>query len=87
LTNRKRNRYIDPVATSSELAARAVKPDAFNDYHIRCVGKHVTIAINGVTTVDTEFPTLPDEGVIAWQLHSHFPGMQVQFKGVAIKEL
>jgi hypothetical protein len=29
------------------------------------VGQHVTIRLNGTTTVDRDFPTLPAEGIIA----------------------
>ena len=42
-----------------------VKPDDFNDYSIKVVGKKVTIKVNGVTSVDEEYPNLPDEGIIA----------------------
>ena len=56
-----------------EFASAEVKPkykDAeFNDFHIRCVGKHVAIKVNGVTAIDGDFPSLPAEGVIAWQIH------------------
>jgi hypothetical protein len=67
-------------------AQRAVKPADFNDYFIKCVGKHVTIKINGVTSVDDDFPTLPDEGILAWQLRSDGP-MQVTFKDIEFKEI
>jgi hypothetical protein len=64
-----------------------VKPDDFNDYSIKVVGKKVTIVINGVTSVDDEFAILPDEGVIALQIHAGFPTMEVTFKGIKFKEL
>lgn len=66
---------------------RVLKPQEFNDYSIRCVGKHCTITINGLTTVDDDFPKMPDEGIIAWQLH-HCPGvMEVTFKDIQFAEL
>jgi hypothetical protein len=65
---------------------KAVKPADFNDYHIRCVGKHVTIKINGVTTVDDDFPKMPATGIIAWQLHAGGP-MEVTFKDIVFKEI
>jgi hypothetical protein len=65
----------------------AVKPKDFNDYSIRCIGKHVTIKVNGVTTVDEDFAKLPKEGIIAFQLHSGFKSMEVTFKDVQFKEL
>jgi 3-keto-disaccharide hydrolase len=63
-----------------------LKKDDFNDYHIKCVGKHVTISVNGVTTVDQDFEKLPDEGIIAFQLHAGGP-MEVTFKDVSFKDL
>lgn len=59
-----------------DLVKKAVKNDAFNDYSIRCVGKHVTIKVNGETMVDDDFPKMPDEGIIAWQLHAGFKSME-----------
>lgn len=63
-----------------------LKFDDFNDYSIRVVGRHVTIKVNGVTTVDDEFAKLPAEGIIALQLHVG-PPMEVAFKGFKFKEL
>lgn len=63
-----------------------IKKDDFNRYSIRCVGQHVTIQVNGVTTVDGDFPTLPDKGRIAFQLHGG-PPMRVAFKDIQFKEL
>jgi hypothetical protein len=65
---------------------KAIKPMDFNDYSIRCVGKKVTITINGTTMVDEEFPKMPDEGIIAFQLHSG-PAMTVTFKDIEFKDL
>lgn len=70
----------------AEVVARVVKPDDFNDYAIRCVGKRVTIRINGETTVDGEFPKMPDEGIIAWQLHGG-KATEVTFRNIQFKEL
>ena len=70
-----------------ELVKKALKPKDFNDYSIKCVGKHVTIILNGQTTVDDDFPKLPDEGIIALQLHQGFPSMEVIFKDIKFKDL
>jgi hypothetical protein len=70
---------------SKELVEKVLKPDGFNDYSIRCVGKHVTIKLNGETTVDDDFK-MPDEGIIAFQLHQGGP-MEVIFKNVEFKEI
>jgi hypothetical protein len=77
---------------------KAVKPKEFNDYYIKVVGKKVTIKVNGETTVDQEFgeawakekkgrQALPDEGIIAFQLHAGYKSMEVTFKDVTFKEL
>jgi hypothetical protein len=73
-------------AAPKEIVAKALKKDDFNDYHIKCVGKHVTIQLNGATTIDNDFPTMPNEGIIAWQLHGGKP-MEVTFKNVQFKDL
>lgn len=71
--------------------AKAVNPtlknDDFNDYHIKCVGKHVTISVNGVTTVDDDFEKMPEEGIIAFQLHVTKTPMVVTFKKIKFKDL
>ena len=65
---------------------KMLKIDDFNDYNITCVGKHVTITINGEAVVDNDFEKLPDEGIIAFQLHSGGP-MEVTFKNIEFKEV
>ena len=73
-------------AAPKDVVARVLKPDDFNEYAIKCVGKHVTIKLNGETTVDADFPKLPDEGIVAWQLHAGGP-MEVTFKNIQFKDL
>jgi hypothetical protein len=73
-------------AADPKLVAKVLKKDDFNDYAIKCVGKHVTIKLNGETTVDDDFPKLPDEGIIAWQLHQGGP-MEVTFRNIQFKDL
>jgi hypothetical protein len=70
-----------------ELVKKAVKDDDFNDYHIKAVGKHVTIKINGETMVDDDFEKVPDDGIIAFQLHQGYPSMEVTFKDIHFKDL
>ena len=70
-----------------DLVKKIVKTDDFNDYSIKCVGKHVTIKINGETMVDGDFPKMPDEGIIAWQLHAGFKSMEATFKDIEFKNL
>lgn len=72
-------------AAPKEIVAKVLKKDDFNDYHIRCVGKHVTIKLNGETTVDGDF-FMPAQGLIAWQLHAG-PPMEVTFRNLEFNEI
>lgn len=65
---------------------KVVKVDEFNDYSIRCEGKHVTIKINGETMLDGEFAKMPEKGIIAFQAHGG-GSMDVVFKDVVFTEL
>jgi hypothetical protein len=69
-----------------DVVERVLKKDDFNDYFIRCAGKHVTIKLNGETTVDDDFPQMREEGLIAWQIHQGKP-MEVVFKNIEFREL
>jgi hypothetical protein len=70
-----------------DVVNKVLKSADFNDYAIKCVGKHVTITLNGATTVDDDFAKMPDEGIIAWQLHAGMPGMEVTFLNIKFKDL
>ncbi|HEX5270675.1 MAG TPA: family 16 glycoside hydrolase, partial [Gemmataceae bacterium] len=83
---------IEPLAASVPVAApeevsKEYKDAAFNDFHIRCVGKRVTIRVNGVVAVDQDAPDVPDEGVIAWRLNAWRPPEEVTFKDVVFDDL
>jgi hypothetical protein len=69
-----------------EVVNKVLKKTDFNDYSIKCVGKHVTIKLNGETVMDGEFPKMEDEGIIAWQIHQG-EAMQVTFKDIRFKSL
>ena len=73
-------------AADAKLVKETVKVDDFNDYYIKVVGKHVTIKLNGKTTVDEDFAKMPDEGIIAFQIHGG-ASMDVTFKNIQFKEL
>jgi hypothetical protein len=73
-------------AADAELVKKILKVEDFNDYYIKCIGKHVTIKLNGETTVDDDFPKMPDEGIIAWQIHGG-PAMEVTFRNIQFKEI
>ncbi len=73
-------------AADAKLVKQVLKEGEFNDYYIRAVGKHVTIKLNGKTTVDQDFPKMPSEGIIAFQIHGG-PSMNVVFKDIRFKEI
>jgi hypothetical protein len=73
-------------AADAKLVKEVLKVEEFNDYYIKVVGKHVTIKLNGKTTVDDDFPKMPDEGIIAWQIHAG-GSMEVVFKNIRFKEI
>jgi hypothetical protein len=75
------------MKAASKESQKAIKAKDFNDYSIKCVGKKVTIKINGVTTVDEEFAKMPAEGIIAFQLHAGYPSMEVTFKDIKFTDL
>lgn len=73
-------------AADPNLVKEVLKADDFNDYSIKCVGKKVTIKLNGKTTVDEEFAKMPEEGIIAFQLHAGGQ-MEVTFRNIQFKEI
>ncbi len=75
------------IAAPRERVAEIYKAGDFNEFSIRCVGKHVTIRVNGVTTVDADWPTMPGEGIIAWQIHGADAPREVVFKDVTLVEV
>ena len=61
--------------------------DDINEFSITCVGKHVTIIVNGLVTMNTEFPMIAEDGVIAWQLRGDPRSTILTVKDVEIREL
>ena len=74
-------------AADAKLVKEILKDGDWNDYYIKCVGKHVTIKLNGKTTVDEDFPKMPEDGIIAWQLHALPAPMEVIFRKIVFKEI
>ncbi len=82
------------IAAPRDRIAEVYKFDDFNEFSIRCVGQHVTIRVNGVIAVDADWPTMPKEGIIAWQsavgatpLPRGTTPREVVFKDVALVDL
>jgi hypothetical protein len=71
---------------ASDVKKLKIKDADFNDYSIKCVGMKVTIRVNGETAVDQEFEKMPEDGIIAFQLHAGGP-MEVEFRNIKFKEL
>jgi serine/threonine protein kinase len=75
------------VPAPMQLVNDVLRKDDFNDFYVKCLGKHITIKLNGATTVDEDFPSMADTGILALQLHHYFPEMEVAFRKFEIKEL
>jgi hypothetical protein len=73
-------------ASKEDVEKAKIKNDDFNEYSIEAVGKHVTLKVNGVTTVDQDFEKMPEEGIIAWQVHAGGP-LEVTFKNIKFTDL
>ena len=70
------------------VVKRAVKPGDWNDYELRCVGRHIVLKLNGATTVDyTEADEkIPQFGRLGLQVHGG--GVtEVFFKDIVLEEL
>jgi serine/threonine protein kinase len=73
-------------ASEPAIVDKLVKPDDYNRMTVRCVGKHLTITLNGTTTTDGDFD-LPTEGVLGWQLVSQGAPASVRFRKIVFRDL
>jgi hypothetical protein len=73
------------MKAAPDKVASTVKINDYNDVVVRCVGKRITIKLNGQTTVDEVFPTIADEGLIDLQLHT--TKTEVVFRKIRLQEL
>ncbi|GEM_PF-148427 len=80
----------DPKNFTGSLYARAwpdkliTREEEWFDYNIRCVGDHITIAINGQTMLETDQHDYAS-GHIA--LQGHNPGSEVRWRDIQIRPL
>lgn len=65
-----------------------LKLDDWNDYTIRCEGKHIQLWINGLQTVDYTEPddAIEQRGIIGLQIHGG-PPSEAWYKDIRVKEL
>jgi hypothetical protein len=77
------------VAPSEEVRAKAVRAEDWNTYVIRADGRHITLTLNGVQTVDyTEpDPSIAGKGSICLQLHASSAALTVRFKDFVLTPL
>jgi hypothetical protein len=82
----RRNKVL--VAPKAEDVAKFLKRDDWNDYRIRCEGKHIQLWINGQQTVDYTEPddSIEQTGIIGLQIHGGGPS-QASYKDIEIKKL
>ena len=87
LYDESRRRKVLAQANMEELD-RVLDRDGWNQYVIRCVGRRITLWINGYQTVDYFEPdeTIPQKGLIALQIHSGPPG-EAWYRDIEITEL
>jgi len=69
------------AAADPDVIAKTLRVGDWNEYVIRAVGGHITLSINGTTTIDYQEPDpqIPRTGKIALQLHSGGP-FKIEFR-------
>jgi hypothetical protein len=82
----RRNKIL--VQADRDLIKKAVKPNDWNLYEIRCEGPRIRLSVNGVQTVDyTETDAkIPLEGIIGLQIHGGGPS-EAWYRNITIEEL
>jgi hypothetical protein len=76
------------VGPEKELIEKILKRNEWNDYRIRCEGRHIQLWINGVQTVDYTEPdeSIEQNGLIAVQIHGNGK-TEAWYKDIVIEEL
>ena len=71
-----------------EQLKKAVKPDQWNDFVIRCEHSHIQIWVNGIQTVDyrEKDENIAASGMIGLQIHSG-PPAEAWYRNIRIREL
>jgi hypothetical protein len=76
------------VSPDKDLIEKALKKGDWNDYRIRCEGRHIQLWVNGVQTVDYTEPdeSIEQNGLIAVQIHGNGKA-EAWYKDIVIEEL
>lgn len=76
------------AAADAEAVAKVLKRDDWNEYKIRCEGKHIQLWINGLETVDYTEPDddIEQRGLIAVQIHAG-PPSEAWYKDITLREI
>jgi uncharacterized protein YkwD len=74
------------ILSNREAAEKVFKKDEFNRFQLAVSGKHVTITLNGLKTVDGDFEML-NKGILGFQIHGAKPGKEVRFRNARIHVL
>jgi hypothetical protein len=82
----RRNRML--AKPEREVIQKALKPDDWNRYEIRCEGPRIRLSVNGVQTVDyTETDgQIPATGIIGLQIHGG-PPSEAWYRNITLEEL
>ena len=73
-----------------ENGKAVIRKGEWNDYEISAIGSHLKQKLNNVVTVDwedTDTSKRSAKGILALQLHTGLPGMEVQFKNIKLKKI
>ncbi len=82
----RRNKFL--AEPEIKLIERILKPDDWNDYHIRCEGPIIKFWINNELVMDyiEEDKTIPSSGKICVQIHSGVPS-EAWYRDIKIKSI
>lgn len=82
----RRNKVL--IKPDPKAVEKAVKKGDWNEYLVRCEGKRVRTAINGVDMIDYTEPddSIPQFGLIGLQVHSGGPAVAF-YKDITVEEL
>jgi formylglycine-generating enzyme required for sulfatase activity len=78
---------VQPAIAADRDRIKDYKPDDFNEFTILCVDKNVTIWVNGYVACHGDFPSMPVQGIIAWQIHGGNTPREIAFKEITLIDL